>query len=128
MGCGWQRWGEYDYDVIPEADVNRVRVWLAERMAEWRPDVHDQIRLELDVDARSVTVVECRPPWREDFGPEWSRQVVARLRYTATRGEWSLYWSDRNSKFHAFPGVRPVRDVRRLLKVIDEDRTGIFWG
>ena len=34
----------------------------------------NEIRVEMDVDPRSVTIFECRPPWHEDFGPEWTRQ------------------------------------------------------
>ncbi|MDQ3451610.1 MAG: DUF3024 domain-containing protein, partial [Actinomycetota bacterium] len=50
----------------------------------------------MDVDPRAVTIFECRPPWREDFGPHWTRFPVARLRYTKARKEWAIYWRDRN--------------------------------
>ena len=59
----------------------------------------DQIRDELDVDDRAVTMLECRPPWRADFGTEWTRFPIARLRYTKTRREWQIYWRDRNLKW-----------------------------
>lgn len=54
------------------------------------------VRLELDIKGGSVTILECRPPWSPDMGPEWTRFAIARLRFTATRGEWTLYWRDRN--------------------------------
>ncbi|MGI8794346.1 MAG: DUF3024 domain-containing protein [Acidimicrobiales bacterium] len=88
----------------------------------------DQLRYELDVDARSVTILECRPPWREDFGPEWTRFPVARLRYTKARQEWTLYWRDRNLKFHRYDVVDPNPAVEALLAEVDADPTGIFWG
>ncbi len=28
-----------------------------------------RFRCEMDVDPRAVTILECRTPWREDFGP-----------------------------------------------------------
>jgi|GEM_PF-5751702 len=28
-----------------------------------------RFRYEMDVDPRAVTILECRTPWREDFGP-----------------------------------------------------------
>jgi hypothetical protein len=45
----------------------------------------------MEIDGRSITILECRPPWREDFGPDWIRQEVARLRYTSTSRAWTLY-------------------------------------
>jgi hypothetical protein len=45
-----------------------------------------------------VTIVERRAPLREDFGPEWSTVGIARLRFSAARGEWMLDWRDRNAR------------------------------
>jgi len=63
-----------------------------------------------------------RPPWRPDFGPEWTRFPVARLRYTKTRGEWSLYWRDRNLKFHEYDLVPPTPHVEDLIAEIERAR------
>ncbi len=45
-----------------------------------------QVRVEAEVDTRAVTIVERRPPWREDFGREWTRSPIARLRYVQRTG------------------------------------------
>lgn len=82
----------------------------------------------MDVTDRTVTILECRPPWRPDFGPEWTRFPVARLRYTMTRGEWSLYWRDRNLKFHEYDLAPPTPLVDELIAEIERDPTSIFWG
>jgi hypothetical protein len=82
----------------------------------------------MDVDPRAVTIFECRPPWREDFGPHWTRFPVARLRYTKARKEWAIYWRDRNLRFHLYDLVEPNPHVTRLLAEIDADPTCIFWG
>jgi hypothetical protein len=87
-----------------------------------------QIVYELDVDPRSVTIVECRPPWREDLGPEWTRFPIARLRYTKARRSWTLYWRDRNLKFHLYDLVEPTSNIEDLLGEVDRDPTSIFWG
>ena len=52
------------------------------------------------VAAGSLKLRECRPPWREGDGAKWTRFPIARLRYVKARREWSLYWRDRNLKFH----------------------------
>lgn len=78
---------------LPETDVARVQRWCRARVPE---HIRDQVRVEVDVAARHLTIVECRPLWRPDFGPDWTRFPIARLRYTAATGLWSLYWCDRN--------------------------------
>jgi len=89
----------------------------------------DPSRHELDVDDRSVTIVECRPPWRAHFGPDWTRFPIARLRYTKARRDWQIYWRDRNLKFHVYDLVPPTTaNVETLLAEIDADPTCIFWG
>jgi hypothetical protein len=51
----------------------------------------DQIRVEVDVAERHVTIVERRPPWRADMGAVWTRFPIARLCYTKSTGLWSPY-------------------------------------
>jgi hypothetical protein len=111
--------------VIPDGAVERVQQWADARVPE---HVRDQIRIELDVTDRTITILECRPPWRPDGGDEWTRFPIARLRYTKVRGEWSLYWRDRNLAFHKSDLLHPSPDPRDLLDEIDSDPTAIFWG
>jgi len=110
---------------IPETELARVRRWCKARIpAQYR----DQLRIELEQHGNALTVLECRPPWRADFGPEWSRHGIARLRYNASRGLWSLFWRDRNLRFHRYDLCTPSTHVDDLLAEIDRDATGIFWG
>ncbi len=95
---------------------------------EQMSDVSDELRVEVDFDGRAITIFECRPPWREDFGPEWTRQEIARLRHTASTGMWTLYWPDRHSKFHRYDALDPTPRVDRLLVELDGDPQGIFRG
>lgn len=110
---------------LPEIDVARIRRWCAARVLE---AVRDQVRVEADVTDRHVTIVECRPPWRADFGPEWTRFPIARLRYTQASKQWSLNWRDRNLRFHEYDRVPPTGTVEDLLTEVDRDPTAIFWG
>jgi hypothetical protein len=110
---------------MPETDVARVQRWCRART----PDhIRDEVRVELDVADRHVTIVECRPPWRADLGPEWTRFPIARLRYVKATGLWSLFWRDRHQKFHAYDRVPASVNIETLLEEVDRDPTGIFWG
>lgn len=112
---------------LPETDVARVRRWVAGRN-ERIGDHISEMRVEMDVDGRTITICECRPPWREGSGSAWTRQEIARLRYTKSTGVWTLYWPDSNAKFHRYEDLEPTPKVERLLAEIDADPTRIFWG
>ncbi len=111
--------------MLPSLDVAAIRHYCEQRVP---PHALDQVRIELDVTDRAVTVVECRAPWREDYGPEWTRRGIARLRYTAKHKHWTLYWSDRNQRWHKYDLIAPTPDVLALLDELDRDPTCIFWG
>jgi hypothetical protein len=57
----------------------------------------------------------------------WTRLPVARLRRRRD-GVWTLYWPDRNLKFHRYEQVPPASSIQDLLEEIDRDPAGIFWG
>jgi hypothetical protein len=59
---------------VREAAVAQVARYCAARRS-------DNTRIEDDV--RAVTIAERRPPWGEDFGPEWSSGCAA------SRCSWS---------------------------------------
>lgn len=114
---------------LPETDLARVHRWVKKENEKIPLHARGQVRIELDVDARSVTILECRPPWDpERKGPEWTRTPVARLRYTRSRREWTLYWPDRDSRFHLYDLTSPTANIGTLLEEIDRDPTAIFWG
>jgi hypothetical protein len=111
--------------VLPGLDVAAVRHYCEQRVP---PHALHQVRSELVLARGAVTIVERRAPWREDYGPEWTSRGVARLRYTAKSGVWTLYWSDRNGRWHRYDLIEPTPDIRVLLDEVDRDPTCIFWG
>ncbi|MCW1959241.1 MAG: DUF3024 domain-containing protein [Mycobacterium sp.] len=110
---------------LPEFDVARVQRWCAARVPDHA--LH-QVRVECVIAPTHLTIVERRAPWREDYGPEWSSFPIARLRYIAVRKTWTLYWRDRNLRFHLYDRVAAAPSVAELLEEIGRDPTGIFWG
>ena len=41
---------------------------------------------------------------------------------------WTLYWRDRNLRFHRYDQLEPSPDIGNLLREIDRDPIAIFWG
>ena len=84
--------------------------------------------MEVMVRGRSVTIVECRAPWRADIGPAWTRFPIAQLRFEPTVARWTLYWRDRNLRWHRYDRIDSASHVDSLLAEIEADPTAIFWG
>jgi hypothetical protein len=108
---------------MPETDLLRIRRWCRECVPE---RLWDQVRVEAEIADRHVTIVEKRPPW--DGDGDWMRVPIARLRYTKATGQWSIYWRDRNMKFHEYARKRPTKNVQSLLDYIGSHEDPIFWG
>lgn len=113
--------------MLPENDLQRVQDWLDQRNDGVPIDIRDKIRYEMDTGAHDIAIFECRSPWKVEFGPDWTRSPVARLRYTVVHGMWSLDWRNSHGEFHPYD-INPSPDVTDLLAEIDEDPTAIFWG
>jgi hypothetical protein len=69
--------------------------------------LRNEVRVECDVTPRHLTIVECRPPWRNEMGEAWTRFPIARLRYTKATRLWSLCWHDRHLRFHLYDRLAP---------------------
>lgn len=114
--------------MLPETDVARVRRWVKSRNDGLSERARSQIVYELDIADRHVTVLECRPPWRADFGPEWTRFPIVRFHYTQVRREWATFCRDRNLKFRRYTPMPPSGQIETLLAAVEADHSGVFWG
>jgi hypothetical protein len=110
---------------LPDLDLAKITRFCERRVPA---RVRDQVRLEVEVRGRAVTIVERRVPWRPELGPDWTRLSVARLRYIRSEGGWVLYWADRNERWHRYTRSVPSPHVDPLLAEIEADPTAIFWG
>lgn len=107
----------------PETDLAKIRKYC---QAQVPARLRDQVRIETAVRGSSVTILEYRPLWQA-VPSEWSSVRVAQLRYSASTQDWSLFWADRNGRWHRYEDLPPGR-VDQLLREIEADPTGIFWG
>jgi Protein of unknown function (DUF3024) len=88
--------------------------------------VSDQLRYGYEVVASAVVLQAQRPGFMNP--DEWTSVPVAKLRYSEARQTWSLYWSDANGRWHRMGSVPMDKDIRVLLKAIETDASGVFWG
>jgi hypothetical protein len=91
-------------------------------------EVEGKIKLTWKFRGNSVTLFECRPPWRGKTTDPWTEMPIAQFRYDDKMKEWTLYCADRNDRWHDYMDCDPAKSIQTLLEAVDEDPTGIFWG
>ena len=112
---------------IPELTLRRATL-LLEQLIERRlpPHIRDQVRMSVETRGNNVTLFEHRPVWR--MPDEWTNGKVAQFRYDPTSNRWTLYWSVRHGRWLRYEGKRPAADIAALIREVDADPDGAFWG
>jgi hypothetical protein len=91
------------------------------------PDnLKDQIRITYNIRGNSITIYEERVYFKDKS--KWSKKPVAQFRFNKNTVKWFLYCVDRNNKWHSYFEIEPDKNINKLIKEVDEDPTGIFWG
>ena len=88
--------------------------------------VRDQVRIHHEFRGDAVTLFEDRPRW--DKPEQWIHQPIAQFRFNRDDGKWTLCCADCNTKWHLYDLAKPSSKLESLLKEVDEDPTGIFFG
>ncbi len=88
--------------------------------------VRTQVRLGFSFSGESVSLFEERPYFQDPN--QWTSTPIAQFRFSPEDKTWALYYSDRNSKWHLYDEAKPSRQFNHLLKAVETDATGIFWG
>ena len=97
-------------------------------IARRQPPEHlrDQIRHELELDGHRVRIWTIRPRWNDPT--QTTRSGVAQFTFTRTTHRWTLSWMRQDGKWHAWPPAARTTTLAGLVRIVDEDREGGFWG
>ena len=110
---------------VPDFDVARIRRYAEDRVPE---RARYQVRNDVVVSGTTVTIVERRAPWRPDDTRQWTSFPIAQLRWNPGAATWTLYWRDRDIRWHRYPGTPSAGNVGVLLAEIEHNVAGAFWG
>lgn len=113
--------------VIPQEELTYA-ITVLEEFCEQRTPlvVRDQVALQFRIEGQSIILYERRPHFQDPR--EWVENLVAKFRYWKQRDEWSLYWRDRNAKWHLFEPLESAKELQVLIDEVARDRTAIFFG
>lgn len=111
---------------IPGLERERAARALRRHCDKVPLEIRDQLTKDYRFVRSDIELFERRPHFRDR--ERHTEHVVAKFRYNAKRGSWTLFWSDRNLRWHAFEGFEDRRDFLELLREVEKDSTCIFWG
>lgn len=110
---------------------NLVKLLVEKRLSAYcakkvPPRFSDKLKIGFRFRGNNVTLFESRPFYADP--QQWVEIVVAQFRFDESTSLWTLYWPDRNSRWNYYVDLDPSRKFEKLLKEVDDDPTGIFWG
>jgi hypothetical protein len=90
-------------------------------------DIKDKVRLSYTIGNYAIVISEERPPFRDEGG-KWSLLEIAKLRYVRVRNEWQLYWKRASGKWWPYEPHSTSKALSAMIKEIDLDSDGCFFG
>lgn len=111
---------------ISQLDRRRIELLLTEYCDRVPERVRDQLRHSFTIGPTSVDLFEERPAFCNPS--EWRRHPVAKFRFIATREQWALYCRHSDLKWHSYRLLPQAGAFEILLREVQRDPSGVFWG
>ena len=112
---------------LPEFTRKLIKAKLSKYCNNRIPEhARDKVKLIFNIKGNIVTLNLSRPYFRDPS--KWAERSVAQLRFDNDNKKWQLYFIGRNDRWHPYDLIQPSTDFDDLLKELDRDPTGIFWG
>lgn len=111
---------------IPEDIRAAAETALAEFCRSHSSETVADLRYEYAFAANAALLIERRPSFMN--AAEWTSRPVAKFRYSEGKGVWTLYWGDRNDKWHRVSSAKAAPSIESLLAEVLADPSGVFWG
>jgi hypothetical protein len=111
---------------IPDLERRRIERALDTFCDRVPPAIRQKLRYEYRFRGNAVILLERRPHFQDR--KRYTEHEFAKFVYSPTVGGWSLKWSDRNGRWHAYDGFADVPQFRDVLREVEADPTCIFFG
>lgn len=112
---------------LPEFTRRLVESKLDKYCKEKVPDAaKKQVQMIYKIRGNKVILYEKRRVY-SGFN-KWFEMPIAQFRYDAEATKWTLYCADRNNKWHIYEAIGSRINFDVLLKEVNNDSTGIFYG
>lgn len=88
--------------------------------------LRNQVKVSYEIRGNNVTLYEERPYYKDP--PKWRKSVVAQFRYNPEEKKWAIYWERHTGKWYKYEEAETSLNLEVLIKIMDEDKFGVFWG
>ncbi|OGZ64802.1 MAG: hypothetical protein A3A98_02180 [Candidatus Staskawiczbacteria bacterium RIFCSPLOWO2_01_FULL_40_39] len=95
-----------------------------EKFFEVPERVADKIKIIAEKVRGGYVLIETRPRWDGSAGP-WTKHPIAKIVFHNPLQEWRVYWMRASGKWWFYG---QYKTFNKVLKIIDEDKDGCFWG
>ena len=92
------------------------------------PSTTGKLRIEYKVRGNTITIYECRPPWRKGIGPDWTRMRICTFEWDPSTRSLDALCTRPKQRRLEYPFIEPAPDLAPLVRDLDNDPTCIFWG
>lgn len=77
-------------------------------------------------DGKVIEVFEIRPQWNDP--KKIQQSPFLKIRYYKSRNCWQLYWMRASGKWELYKPFPSATHLSKILKVVEEDNHGCFYG
>ena len=113
---------------LSEFEIKRIEKLVGNFIESRRPPINlrDKYDFSYRVINQSFEIFEIRPRWDDpSIKIEGS---MAKATYIKTTKRWKLYWKRADMKWHRYKPFGDSESLEEVLKAIDQDEYGCFWG
>lgn len=108
---------------LPEIEQHRVDKLLTAFCDKRVPlHVRDEVKLTYKISGNKVFLIETRPYF--DDPSRWTEMYISQFQYKVEVKNWSLFAYNRNDKRNLYANG----PLELLIKEVDKDPYGVFWG
>ena len=110
-----------------ENELQKINKLVGDLCKKKAPDhLGNEYRVDYHVKNHDVIISETTPCW--DDPNEFTELPLAKIKFVRSEKIWKLYWMRADLKWYAYKPVESSKDLAELVKEIDEDPNGCFWG
>ena len=112
---------------LPEFTRKLIEVKLFKYCLNRIPEeARHNVKLNFKINENEVTLILTRPYFRNPS--KWAERSVAQIRFDNNIKRWQLFFIDKKNSWRPYDLIQPSADFDDLLKELDRDPTGVFWG
>ncbi|MGB0868903.1 MAG: DUF3024 domain-containing protein [Flavobacteriales bacterium] len=108
-------------------DINESTIKkFVESLRPEKLEIREQIDMGYSYDGKIAILFEIRPHWRDET--KKLQSVFAKIRYTKSKKEWSLYWMRASGKWELYEPFSKSDTLDKIIDVVKNDNYGCFFG